>query len=377
MTESRVPPPSRVALRRARRSRGEGGSPESPVSSPQSPLGRILIVRLGSLGDIVHALPAVAALQDAHPEAVIDWLVDRRNAELVRLVPVVDRAIVLERPTLGGWLDVIRQLRRVRYDVAVDLQGLMKSAVLARASGARRVLGFSIWHLRERSARPFYSETAEPGGAHVIAKSFALVARLGAREGEWRFPLVVTASPALDAVRAALGPAGSGGPLSQTGDVGFALLNPGAAWPNKRWPPARFGEVARFLRERYGWRSAVLWGPGEQALAAEVVAASGGAAIQAPPTTIADLVALSRAASLVVSGDTGPLHIAAAAGAPIVGLFGPTDPARNGPWSAADRIVSRYETCACRYGRRCRAREWCLGGVEVDEVTRAIEARLS
>jgi ADP-heptose:LPS heptosyltransferase len=314
----------------------------------------------------VHALPAVAALREAHPAAAIDWLVDRRNVELVRLVPIVDRVVVLERPTLGGWLAVIRELRRTPYDAAVDLQGLMKSAVLARASGARRVLGFSIWHLRERSARPFYSETAEPGGPHVIEKNLALVSRLGAGAGEWRFPLEVEASAALDAVRAALGP-----------DARFALLNPGAAWPNKRWPPARFGEVARFVAERYDLRSVVLWGPGEQALAAEVVAASGGAALQAPATSMADLVALSRAASLVVSGDTGPLHLAAAAGAPVVALFGPTDPARNGPWAAADRVVSRYGTCACHYQRRCRAGEWCLGGIAVDEVARAIEARLS
>ena len=292
---------------------------------------------------------------------------DRRNVEIVRLVPIVDRAIVLERPTLGGWLAVIRELRRVRYDVAVDLQGLMKSAVLARASGARRVLGFSIWHLRERSARPFYSETAAPGGAHVIAKNFALVARLGAREGAWRFPLEVAASPALDAVRAALEPgtAPLRAPQSRRRVAEQALaagaLRRGRAVPRRAVRPAvgRAVGAGRAGARRRGRRRV------------------GGAALQAPPTTIANLVALSRAAALVVSGDTGPLHIAAAAGAPIVSLFGPTDPARNGPWAAADRIVSRYETCACHYGRRCRAREWCLGAIEVDEVTRAIEARLS
>ena len=171
-------------------------------ASPEPRLDRILIVRLGSLGDIVHGLPALAALRAAYPASRIDWLVDRRNVELLRLVPGVDRLVVLERPTLAGWLAVIRELRQTTYDAALDLQGLLKSAVLARASGARRVLGFSIWHLRERTARPFYSETADPQGTtHVIQKNLALVARLGAESGTLRFPLEHGQSPALEAVR--------------------------------------------------------------------------------------------------------------------------------------------------------------------------------
>ena len=339
--------------------------PDPPAPNAQRPAPRFLIVRLGSLGDIVHALPAVAALREAHPRATIDWLVDRRNVEMVGLVAVIDRVVVLERPTLGGWLAAIRILRRERYDVAIDLQGLMKSAVLARASGAPRVVGFSIWHLRERSARPFYSETAEPSSGHVIARNFVLVAALGAREGVWRFPLAGVVSPALDAVRA------------RVGDGRFALVNPGAAWPNKRWPTDRFAAVARFLRERYEWTSVALWGPGEEALAGDLAARSAGAAIVAPPTSIGDLVELSRAAALMVSGDTGPLHIAGAAGTPLVSLFGPTDPGRNGPWEARDRALSRYDGCGCHYRRRCRRADWCLADITVDEVTRAIEERLS
>lgn len=352
-------------------------------------------MRLGSLGDIVHALPAVTALRDAHPAAMIDWLVDRRNLEILRLTPVVDRAIVLERPTLSGWLDVIRLMRRTPYDVAIDLQGLLKSAVLARASGARRVLGFSARHLRERTARWFYTETVEPAAGHVIQKNFALVAPLGARAGARRFPLMATQSPALAAVRASLagqaertsgGTSGTGlepcdaetrGTGLQPCEARFALINPGGAWPNKRWPADRFAAVARFLRERYGWRAVALWGPGEEPLARQVADASSGAAIVAPPTTIADLVELSKAAALMVSGDTGPLHIAGAAGTPLVALFGPTDPGRNGPWAPKDRSISRYGRCACPYRRRCRQSQWCLADITVDEVTRAIEARLS
>ena len=120
---------------------------------------KILIVRLGALGDIIHAVPAAAALRAAFPDARIDGLVDAKHRAIVELVTVDDRVVVRARASMAGWADVVRRLRQVRYDAAVDFQGLLKSAVLARASGAARVLGFSIWHLREKTARPFYSAT--------------------------------------------------------------------------------------------------------------------------------------------------------------------------------------------------------------------------
>ena len=332
---------------------------------------KILIVRLGALGDLVHTIPAAAALRRAYPAGQIDWIVDARHADLLDLVRVLDRVVALEGGTLGAWIGAVRELRRVKYDVALDLQGLMKSALLARASGARRVIGFSIWHLRERGARPFYSEVGEdlPAEAgkpdHVIRKNLRLLGTLGVHTSDVEFPLRAVVSPATDVVNGLL----AGAP--------FALLNPGAAWPNKRWPPERLGGVASFLRDVRGLRSVVLWGPGEAPLAQAVVDASDGAAILAPPTRIADLVRLSRAAAVVVSGDTGPLHVAAAAGAPLVALFGPTDPLRNGPWAAEDVFVSRYDTCGCHYQRRCHQARWCLDDVGVAEVTAAIQQRLS
>jgi lipopolysaccharide heptosyltransferase I len=329
-------------------------------------LNRILIVRLGSLGDIVHALPAAAALRRAAPQARIDWLVDAQHRELLDLVPVIDEAIVLRERTLRGWLEVTRILRARGYDVAIDLQGLLKSAVLARASGARRVLGFSIWHLRERSARPFYSETAATDEAqHVVRKNLALVAALGVPADRLEFPLAARESAVLADVRRA------------AGGAALALINPGAAWPNKRWPPERFGALAAILRTRFGLMPFVLWGPGEDALARTVVEASSGAAAIAPPTAISDLVELARAASLMVSGDTGPIHIAAAVATPIVGLYGPTSPERNGPWSPADLSLSRFEHCHCHHRRRCTARVWCLDDITVADVAAAVERRLA
>lgn len=324
-----------------------------------------LVVRLGALGDVVHALPAAAALRAAHPDARIDWLVDAKHRPLLDLVPVIDRIVALERPSIGGWIDVTRRLRQTRYDVALDFQGLLKSAVLARASGASRVLGFSLWHLREKTARPFYSDSVDAEGGHVIRKNLRLLEALGIHDDRVTFPLADVASTAADDVARA------------AGSRPIALINPGAAWPNKRWEPRRFGEVAAFVRDVRGFEPFVLWGPGEEALARAVVDASFGAARQAPPTQIADLVALCRRAALVISGDTGPLHIAAAVGAPIVALFGPTDATRNGPWVPDDAVISRYESCECHYDRRCHAPAWCLNSVSVAEVTAAIQQRLA
>lgn len=324
---------------------------------------RFLIVRLGALGDIVHGVPAAAALRAAHPDAVIDWLVDARHREFLDLVTVIDRTIVLEKASVSGWIDVTRRLRAARYDAALDLQGLMKSAVLARASGAARVLGFSIFHLREKTARPFYSQSVKAEVGHVIRKNLGLLEALGIHDEQVRFPLAMIDSPAVAEV------------TSQAADAPIALINPGAAWPNKRWAPRRYGEVAAFLRDVRGFAPFVLWGPGEKGLAQSVVDASSGAARAAPPTRLADLVALCRRAALMISGDTGPLHIASAVGTPIVSVFGPTDPARNGPWEERDVTISRFESCGCHYDRRCHQAEWCLNSIGVAEVTAAVQRR--
>ena len=340
------------------------------MSEPAAAAPAFLIVRLGALGDIIHTIPAAAALRAAYPAAPIDWLVEERHREILDLVTCIDRVVVVQRPTPGGWIQATRALRTRRYTAALDFQGLMKSAVLARASGATQVLGFSIWHLREKSARPFYSESVNVAARpdeerHVIHKNLRLLRGLGITDPSISFPLRHVPSAALDAM------------VAQAAGVPFAVINPGAAWPNKRWDSARFGELASFLREVRGLVPFVLWGPGEEGLAREVVAASGGAALMAPATRLGDLVEICRAASLMVSGDTGPLHIAAAVGTPIVSIFGPTDPQRNGPWLADDIAASRYSSCACKYDRECHNAEWCLGTLPVSEVSASVQHRLT
>ncbi len=330
-------------------------------------LSRILIVRLGSLGDIIHAVPAAAAIRRAFPQARIDWLVDVRHRELLELVPVVNRSIPIETSRLGAIVGAVREMRRARYEVALDLQGLLKSAVLARLSGASRVIGFPSELLRERAARIFYTETAGEPASHVIEKNMSMLKAVGIRMPEIEFPLDDRNSGVAAQARSRLGVAAG---------QRFALINPGAAWPNKRWPPVYFAEVARALSTRHGLRSLVLWGPGEEQLAHDVVAASDGAAAVSAATTVADLVSLAKASALMVSGDTGPMHIAGAMGTPLIGIFGPTDPRRNGPWADRDLAASRYRACACRYERQCRIRGWCLLDISPREVMELVEERL-
>ncbi len=339
-----------------------------PAAAPRA----VLIVRLGALGDIVHALPLAAALRAAWPEARLDWLVDVKHRAILDRVTGLSAIVPVDTRQLRGAIGVVpvlRRLRAARYDVAVDAQGLLKSALLARLAGAGRVVGLAPPHLREPLARWVYDDLAEPAGPHVVDHALALARAAGATTaGAPRFPLAPPVSDIVARVR---------GTLRLADGQPFAVINPGAAWPNKRWPADRFGAFARHLRTQHGWPSIVVWGPGEEDLAAAVVAASGaGTAALAPPTSLGDLLAIVAGAALVVSGDTGPLHLAAAAGTPIVGLYGPTDPARNGPWSPADVALSRHPTCACHHQRRCTAAVWCLGEVGVEEVAAAVDRRL-
>ena len=344
---------------------------------------RILIVRLSALGDLVHTLPMVSALRRAYPSAEIHWAVDERFVEMVDMVPVVDKTIKFHRTGIGSWLGAWRLLRRLRYyryDIAVDAQGLLKSALIARLSGASRVVGFDELSLREPIAEWFYTEVVSVSNiSHVVDKNLALTAHLGLHGNDWDFPLGMVDSTALIQTRLNLG-------LESGTD--FALLNPGTAWGSKCWEPKRFGELAQCLWERLHLRSVVTWGPGEEELAHEVVNTSKGAAVMAAPTGISDLVMHVRAAAVVVAGDTGPLHLAAAVGAPVVGIYGPSDPGRNGPWSAEDGILSMFSACQCRADREltgskgvvirfCQRPKRCLDDLSVQDVFEAVERRLS
>lgn len=333
---------------------------------------RILIVRLGALGDVVHAMPVVSAIRRGLPSAQVDWLIDPRYAAVVRMVRGLGEAIPFDpRGLLRGGdraatMATLRTIRSREYDVVLDLQGLLKSAVTARLVGGKRTIGFARRQLREPLAGLFYSDAIDTSATtHIIEKNLAVLGALGMTTTTPEFSLDIPPSAAADEVRA------------RVGEPGYVVLNPGAAWPNKRWPASRFGALAASVRATSGLRSVVLWGPGEEALADEVVAASEGAAERSPRTGILDLFAVTRGARLVVSGDTGPLHIAAAVGTPVVALFGPTFPERNGPWQADDISLSEASRCECHYQRTCRRAVPCIDAISGDAVLDAVTRRLA
>lgn len=342
---------------------------------------RVLIVRLSSLGDVVHTIPVAAALRRHFPDATIDWVVDEACAGLLSLVPVIDHLIVLRSEsasTMSAWMTLRRELSVGRYDVALDVQGLGKSALVARLSGAARIIGFKLPFLREPWAGWLYNETADPGGpVHVMERNLGILTTLGITDSTWTFPIEPEDVGIVAETRASLG--GSNEP--------FALLNPSSAWANKCWPTDRFGAVAAYIREVHGLRTVVIWGLADEARADAVVASSSGAAVRAPRTNLTDLAALLKAGAFLVSGDTGPLHIAAALGTPVVGVYGPSDPVRNGPWSPHDEVVSVSGDCYClerktQRGavgvvRRCGHTTWCLDGISVDDVCAAVDRRFA
>jgi ADP-heptose:LPS heptosyltransferase len=329
---------------------------------------KALLVRLSSIGDVVHTLPALAALHRHGAEA--GWLVEPPSRVLLDGNPLLGQ--VAAAPSrkgfaLGKALATVRALRAERYDAALDFQGLWKSAAWARLSGARRVIGWESGSRREPASALLIGERVERAGdGHVIDKNLALLRPLGIEAvglREFPFPLSTEAVARADAALAGLG------------DGGIAVLNPGGGWASKLWPAERFGELAKGLRA-LGLVPLVSWGPGEEGLADRVVAASGGAAVRSFPTTLLDYVEVARRARLVVAADTGPLHLACAVGTPVVALFGPTDPARNGPFAREDVVVRRTPACAPCYSRTCVRHAGVMDEIEVAEVLAAAERRL-
>lgn len=329
---------------------------------------RILIVRLGAMGDVLHTLPAVGALREAFPRALIGWLIEERWAELLcaptaprRGAPSPQRPLVdwLHTVDLRGWkkslltlttgLQIARVSNDVRsadYEVAIDLQGAIRSAILARWSGARAVWGATApW---ESPASLWYTRRAIARGTHVVDQNLSVLEA---------FAQTKFAKPFVELPRDNAAEQRVDTMLAKAGLSDFALLNPGAGWGAKRWPVERYGAVAQALA-REGIRSIINYGPGEEDLAAAVRAASADTATLLK-SSITELISLTRRAKLFIGGDTGPLHLAAALHVPVVAIFGPTDPARNGPYGTCS-LVLRSPASPTTHARRSRPDEGLL-----------------
>ena len=324
-----------------------------------------LLVRLGSLGDVVHALPAAAALRDAFGEARIDWVIDPKWSRLLDGNPDLNSVIPFDRKSLSGIAATVRTLRAARYTCAIDFQGLYKSAFLAYASGAPRRIGFSSAYAREGLASHFYTECLNPRGPHKVDHNLTLAAAAGAKKSPARFPLAIHPQDD-ELVLRELGAR----KLSR-----FFVLNPGGGWRSKCWPPERYGELHRVLVARYGFRGVVTVGPEEEPLAQAAIAAAGDCAPSPMSLSLGPLLALLRRATFVVSADTGPLHLASALGTPTVGLFGPTDPARNGPYAKSDVAIRNPRFCETTYNRGASYSNSMLS-ITVEQAAAAVARRL-
>jgi len=341
---------------------------------------RFLIVRLSSIGDIVHALPAVAALGEAFPHAEISWAIEKRYATLLDGNPFVRRVISLD--TLGwrsrlasGYTleEVVRSilaLRELPFDAAIDFQGLIKSGLIAWISRSQERLGFAKNWLREPAAGAFYTERVSPRDRiHVVEMNLALVERLGVpalQPRQWRFPLPHSASHE-QVVRER---------LAALGVEEFIIINPGGGWIGKRWSPGNYAELLRLIERHHrelGWRILLTGSPDEEALIREILERAGSKQAVYFESTLTQFIALTHRAKLFVGGDTGPLHLAAAVGTPIVAIYGPTDWERNGPFSAADITLSNDGPID--HTRRARKPTF-LPGIAVESVLGAILERV-
>jgi heptosyltransferase-1 len=310
------------------------------------PISEILVVRLGAMGDILHALPAAAALKRSWPGCRITWAVHPRWRSLLDGGGVADRLIENDRRDVRSVKSAWFELRRARFDFAIDFQGLIKSALVARASRAGTRYGFDPSQLRESAAALFYSQTVKAGAAHVVDRNLELAARAGAVAGPVEFPL----------------PAGQ--PEGELPAEPFFLASPLAGWKSKQWPAVHWAGFARLLHERTPYRL-VMNGP---PAAAGFVSSIPGAHLHV--SSIAGLIDATRRAAAVIGLDSGPLHLAAALGRPGVALFGPTEPQRNGPYGNSIRCL-RAASAVTSYARKTEI-DPSMQALEPETVFRAL-----
>lgn len=290
---------------------------------------RLLVLRLSALGDVIHTIPAVTMLRDALPDTRISWVVEAPYRELVELVAGVEAIPVRlkkwSRAPMQSRSDMRAAMQAMRgAAVAIDFQGLIKSAAIAALSRAKTRYGFDVDAIREKAAILFINERVQVDTTqHVIDQNLELARAV--------------AGPALLPVRSSTtdtsaGPAWSAFPQPVPGAAPVVFL-PGAGKPNKQWPVERFRELTKRYPDHV-----IAWGPAEKELAEAI----GGKL--APATNIRELAYLLAQAKVVVAGDTGPLHLAAALGTNVVGLYGPTNPRRNGPYGQLHRVVNHFQS---------------------------------
>ncbi|HSR50926.1 MAG TPA: glycosyltransferase family 9 protein, partial [Acidobacteriota bacterium] len=342
---------------------------------------KILIVRLGALGDVIHAVPAQQVLRRRFPQAEIHWLTEPpykpllEGIEGLHKVWTADTKRWRKRPfSLQNMRGLLRRLRRESFDLAVDFQGLLKSAALARLARPAELIGFRGERFKEGAAAWFYSRSAA-GEAdlsrHVIDTNLHLTSLVSGSDGggdEEASPYLPLTLPE-DDVRYV-------DQQLEAADIDQppVLLNPGAGWETKLWPARHMARLGRAIEDYLNLPVIYTWGPGEESLIEEIGREIGPERVRTFPTTILQLAALCRRSCLFVGGDTGPLHLAAGLGVPVVAVMGPTTATRNGPFDPSDEVVQRRLHCSDCYKRTCQV-YFCMN-IPHWEVLRAVVRRL-
>jgi heptosyltransferase-1 len=322
---------------------------------------RFLVVRLGSLGDIVHTFPAVAGMRSAFPNAEIIWLTSPRWETLVKSSSLASQVWTVETRDVTLLRESIKRIRKADFSTSIDYQGLWKSAAPPFLGGVKRRIGFSSESIREFGVQILYTDRVRAVSPHVVDQNGELSLRAGATAAVADFSLTVPDSGE-DTMRAY---------LQKNTIERYAVLSPGGGWRSKCWPAERFGQLCRKIHDVLHLRCVVNFGPGEEELASSVRAASGDAEPLLYNGELGPLMALLRNAACIVGGDTGPLHLGVALGAPAIAIFGPTDPARNGPYRGK-AVVLRDASAITSYKRQDFP-DSSLLAIEVDTVLDAIQ----
>jgi lipopolysaccharide heptosyltransferase I len=340
---------------------------------------RILIIKLGAVGDVIHTLPVLETLRHCFPQAHIGWAVEEAAAPILEGNPALSELIPLDRKKIHGGSGLIyfrqwlRSLRLKHFDTALDPHNLFKSGVIAYGSGASIRIGFKKYRegnflFMNRRIKP------APRHRHAVEKYLCLLEPLGIQETQWvvRFPLN-WGSQGEDRIERFWAQEGFDRPGAKHDEV--VAINPGASWPSKRWMPERYARVADRLVKEHGTRILIFWGPGERPLADRIARSMSEKAVIAPETDLKQLTALIKRCRLLVTGDTGPLHIAAALGVPTVSLFGPSDPARNGPYGHGHAIVRSPIPPATHWQKKEVGDRW-MKAISVEAVMEAAVEQL-
>jgi heptosyltransferase I len=291
---------------------------------------RFLVVRLGSLGDIVHTFPAVAGLRESFPKAEIVWLTHPRWKELVESSELATEIWETDTRSYKSLRQIISKIRKQNFSAAIDYQGLWKSGALPFFGRVSRRIGFSSQTIRELGVPILYTDRVRCAQTHIADQNGELSLRAGAQTGTTSVTLAVPTVQEAFVLQL----------LRASGVERFVVLSPAGGWRSKCWPPDRYGALCKNIRGNLGLRCVLNYGPGEENVVSAIKVASGEADPIAYNGSLVQLMALLRNAVSVVGGDTGPLHLAVALGTPAVAIFGPTDPARNGPYRPGARSGS-------------------------------------